>query len=71
MIIETQLIEQSLDLDFDKMVNDIAPIYLLIQCAWRLQRHVRDKQGNIKPSTKHSQPCDERQPPIFTVFTLL
>ena len=68
IIIATQVIEQSLDLDFDEMISDIAPIDLLIQRAGRLQRHVRDKHGNIKSPTHQNQPRDERNPPILTVF---
>lgn len=60
VVVATQVIEQSVDLDFDAMLSDLAPVDLLLQRAGRLWRHERpgERHGHTRPVLGVLMPSD-------------
>jgi CRISPR-associated endonuclease/helicase Cas3 len=75
IVVGTQVIEQSLDIDFDVLFTEICPVDLLIQRMGRLHRHKRP----VRPTALSAPKCfvtgcdafDDGSVAIYGMYTLM
>jgi CRISPR-associated endonuclease/helicase Cas3 len=72
IIIGTQVLEQSLDIDFDLLITELAPIDLLLQRIGRLHRHMLDNRPeNLKTPLCLILDADDNSRKIYGDYLLI
>jgi CRISPR-associated helicase Cas3/CRISPR-associated endonuclease Cas3-HD len=57
VVVASQVAEQSLDIDFDLLVTDLAPVDLMLQRMGRLHRHMRGTEQRERPRALRTARC--------------
>ncbi|WP_129838133.1 CRISPR-associated helicase Cas3' [Streptomyces sp. RFCAC02] len=66
ILVGTQIVEQSFDLDFDLIITDLAPVALLLQRSGRCVRH-RDDRAGVDPHADRRPPWMPADPTVVVL----
>lgn len=71
IVVGTQVMEQSLDIDFDLLVTQLCPMDLLLQRIGRLHRHERVRPEALRKASCYILPADEGSRAVYGEWLLL
>ena len=71
VVIGTQVLEQSLDIDFDLMITQLCPMDLLLQRLGRLHRHERNRPQPLQEAKCYLLETDEGSVKVYGKWLLL
>ena len=71
IVVGTQVLEQSLDIDFDLLITQLCPMDLLLQRIGRLHRHARSRPEGLREAVCYVLPADEGSRAVYGDWLLL
>lgn len=71
IVVGTQVLEQSLDIDFDIMISQICPIDLLLQRIGRMHRHDRLRPKKLNQPMCYVLPTDSGTERIYSKWLII
>ncbi len=71
IVVGTQVMEQSLDIDLDMLVTQLCPMDLLLQRIGRLHRHERERPEQLREACCYILPADDGSRAVYGEWLLM